>query len=155
VANSEASFKSEFKKALFQYYGKELFMWSHTDWGQSGLPDWAILSQSIYMPIEAKFVIQPPARDASKLLKRELTVPQYDHLEEANRNGGAAHVFIGFPDVAVLVPFCFWPVKEMNVTYGFVKKLSTEYPKLVFKKPPGQWSVGGFLESARMWRTRT
>jgi hypothetical protein len=152
MANNEASFKAEFKRDLRHFYGKDLFMWSHTDWGQSGLPDMAIHENSVYLPIEVKFVMQPPARDASKVLKRELTVSQAEHLDHTNKTGGCAHVLVGFPDIAVLVPFVFWPLGELNVTYGFIKKLVEDHPALAFKKTKGQWNLNGFLVTARAWR---
>lgn len=149
MANSESSFRREFKKDLEDHYKGNLKIWAHLDAARAGLPDWGSCFGGAYTPIESKFAKDVPARPTSKVLSHELTSGQNLFLRDIEVTSNCPAVLIGLPDIAVLVPYCYWP-RDIdgrgmpNITLNEVMKFKEL--GYAFEKNRGTWQVAGFFE---------
>lgn len=147
MATNESDFKREFKKALAKFYGDKATIWTNNDMFRCGLPDFSAVYDSKFFAVEAKFVKAPPVRDTSKVLSHELTPIQAEFLSKVQKTGGHAVVLIGFPDIAVAVPFSKWSsvdsIPETNITLQQVKFLRSTTG---FVKRQTGWAVESFFE---------
>ena len=147
MATNESGFKKEFRDALEKSYGHALTLWTNNDMFRCGLPDFSALYEGKFFAIEAKFVKEAPARDASKVLSHELTATQAAFLNRVETSEGYGVILIGFSDIAVAVPFSQWGALDhdpnTNITLERVKFLSGK--NLSFPKKNGIWDVSGFF----------
>lgn len=155
MANSEASFKREFKEALEKEYGPKAAIWSHTDMMRSGLPDLGAHFDGTFYPIEAKFAESIPKKKSSLILTRhKLTSGQAAFLRHIQTTGGCPIVLIGFPDVAIAVPYNQWPcfspggLLESDITLEWLLKIR-DRGGLAFEKARTGWDVRKFFELTR------
>ena len=146
MATNESDFKREFKKALSRCYGERATIWTNNDMFRCGLPDFSAVYEGKFYAVEAKFVKAPPVRDSSKVLAHELTPIQAEFLYKVQKSGGHSIVLIGFPDIAVAVPFSKWGmidnIPDTNITLQQVKFLRSTTG---FTRQSSGWVVTDFF----------
>lgn len=157
MAHNESSFKGEFKKDLKKTYADRLEIWSHLDAARSGLPDMAASFEGGFYPIEAKFAKAIPKRGTSQVLDHPLTTIQGEFLAGVYRTGNYPMILVGFPDVAVAVPYSLWPRSKENPRYLAPNILLDDILKIRgmgygFQKLAGTWQVSNFFEQVRARR---
>jgi hypothetical protein len=146
MATDESGFRLEFRKGIKAVYPKA-HVWPNSDRFTNGIADISSVVLGHFYPLEAKFVMQVPARDSTPILDHELSVNQYKFLATDLEAGGSPGVIVGFPDSFLAIPFSKWPDHKMNIT--MVEAIHYRERGYEFKKIKGVYQCAGIFELLR------
>lgn len=146
MANSETSFKKEFRDTTKAVYGTRVHMWNTTDKFVSGIPDTCLIFTGIGIGWEAKFIKKLPVRESSVLLTHPVSGTQRTFLDNSVLAGGVGLVVVGSPDDALFIPTKYFDRKSGNIAKGDFMAAIENKDTVRVQKVNHMWQVQGLME---------